>query len=75
MIVKRRIDFKSLSKLEQEIIYVYNARVYNTKIVNSTNFLDLQITCLDKILLKYNKKLSDEAVKRIKKYIEYHRRY
>ena len=71
----RRIDFKSLSKLEQNIIYEYNSKVYCDGLENSIKYLTTQKIHEESIIRKFRNKLSDESVKRIQKYIENHRKY
>lgn len=71
----RRIDFKSLSKLEQNIIYEYNAKVYEKGLENATKFHELQKSFEDGIIFKFNKRLSEESIKKIRIYIEDHRKY
>lgn len=75
MNISRRIDFKSLSKLEQNIIYEYNSKVYCEGLENSSKYLTTQKIHEESIIRRFSKKLSSEAVKRIQKYIENHRKY
>ena len=71
----RRIDFKSLSKLEQNIIYEYNSKVYCEGFENANKFLSIQKEYQDIIVNRYVRKLTDKSIEKINIYIQNHRKF
>ena len=71
----KKILFKDLTKLEQEVIYEYNSLIYINQIENSSKYILLQRNFEKTMIGKYIKKLTDSAVEKIKSYIEDHRKF
>ena len=71
----KNIDFKKLSKREQNIIYHYNSVVYIDKKEDSSRFLELQKIYQSNAINKYGVNLSDSSLQKVNTYIEEHRKY